>query len=79
MPDLLRSGDLLVHCSIADIESISVIEAMACGLVPVIAVSNLSAASHFALLDQSRFPVRDATALAARIDWWIEHPRERAE
>lgn len=79
MPDLLRSGDLLVHCSIADIESISVIEAMACGLVPVIAVSNLSAASHFALLDQSRFPVRDATALAACIDWWIEYPRERAE
>ena len=35
MPDLLRSGDLFVHCSIADIESVSVIEAMACGLVPV--------------------------------------------
>lgn len=79
MPELLRSGDLLVHCSIADIESISVIEAMACGLVPVIAVSDLSAAGHFALLEQSRFPARDATALAARIDWWIEHPRERAE
>ena len=45
MPDLLRSGDLFVHCSIADIESVSVIEAMACGLVPVIAASELSAAS----------------------------------
>ena len=79
MPDLLCSGDLLVHCSIADIESISVIEGMACGLVPVIAVSDLSAAGHFALLPQSRFPVRDAAALAERIDWWVEHPEERAE
>ena len=77
MPELLRSGDLFVHCSIADIESISVIEAMACGLVPVIAVSDLSAASHFALLPQSTFPVRDPAALAQRIDWWIEHPEER--
>lgn len=64
MPDLLRSGDLFVHCSIADIESVSVIEAMACGLVPVIAASELSAASQFALIDESLFPVRDAALLA---------------
>ena len=73
MPDLLRSGDLFVHCSIADIESVSVIEAMACGLVPVIAASELSAASQFALIDESLFPVRDAALLARRIDWWIAH------
>ena len=77
MPELLRSGDLFVHCSIADIESVSVIEAMACGLVPVIAASELSAASQFALLDESLFPVRDAALLARRIDWWIAHQRER--
>ena len=79
MPDLLRSGDLFVHCSIADIESVSVIEAMACGLVPVIAASELSAASQFALIDESLFPVRDAALLARRIDWWIAHQAERAE
>ena len=79
MPDLLRSGDLFVHCSIADIESVSVIEAMACGLVPVIAASELSAASQFALLDESLFPVQNAAMLARRIDWWIEHQVERAE
>ena len=77
--DLLRSGDLFVHCSIADIESVSVIEAMACGLVPVIAASELSAASQFALIDESLFPVRDAALLARRIDWWIAHQAERAE
>lgn len=76
MPALLRSCDLFVHCSIADIESVSVIEAMACGLVPVIATSERSAASQFALLDESLFPVRDAALLARRIDWWIDHPDE---
>jgi glycosyltransferase involved in cell wall biosynthesis len=79
MPDFLRSGDLMVHPSIADLESISVIEGIACGLVPVIADSPLSAAGQFSLTEQSSFPVGDAQALADRIDWWIEHPQERAQ
>ena len=45
MPALLRSCDLFVHPSIVDIESLSVIEGMASGLVPVIASAELSAAS----------------------------------
>ena len=79
MPALLRSGDLLVHPSIADLESVSVIEGMAAGLVPVIASSPLSAAGQFALRDESLFPVDDVEALARRIDWWIAHQAERAE
>lgn len=76
MPALLRSGDLLVHPSIADLESVSVIEGMAVGLVPVIASSPLSAAGQFALREESLFPVDDVEALARRIDWWIDHPDE---
>lgn len=76
MPALLRSGDLLVHPSIADLESVSVIEGMAAGLVPVIASSPLSAAGQFALREESLFPVDDVEALARRIDWWIDHPDE---
>ena len=76
MPELLRSGDLFVHPSIADLESVSVIEGMASGLVPVIAASSLSAAGQFSLLDESLFPVEDVAALAQRIDWWIDHPDE---
>lgn len=76
MPALLRSGDLLVHPSIADLESVSVIEGMAAGLVPVIASSPLSAAGQFALRNESLFPVDDVEALARRIDWWIDHPDE---
>ncbi|WEV76329.1 glycosyltransferase [Bifidobacterium sp. ESL0800] len=79
MPNLLRTADLLVHPSIVDIESLSVLEGIASGLVPVIADSPLSAASQFALTDSSVFPARNAKALARRIDWWIEHPQELAE
>lgn len=79
MPNLLREADLLVHPSIVDIESLSVLEGIASGLVPVIADSPLSAASQFALTDSSVFPARNAKALARRIDWWIEHPKELAE
>ncbi|MDF7664858.1 glycosyltransferase [Bifidobacterium sp. ESL0745] len=79
MPNLLRQADLLVHPSIVDIESLSVLEGIASGLVPVIADSPLSAASQFALTDSSVSPARNAKALARRIDWWIEHPQERAQ
>lgn len=76
---VLRGADLFIHPSIVDIESISALEAIACGIVPIIARSPLSAAGQFALDDRSLFPARDARALAARIDWWIEHPRQRQE
>ena len=76
MPALLRSGDLLVHPSIADLESVSGIEGMAAGLGPVIASSPLSAAGQFVLRDESLFPVDDVEALARRIDWWVDHPDE---
>lgn len=79
MPALLRSSNLLVHPSIADLESVSVIEGMAAGLVPVIASSPLSAAGQFALRDESLFPVDDVEALARRIDWWVDHPDELSE
>ena len=74
MPRFFREADLMVHPSIADIEGVSVLEGMACGLVPVIASSRLSAAGDFALTGNSLFPAGDAETLAQRIDWWIEHP-----
>ena len=74
MPDLLRRADLLVHPSIADLESVSVLEGMACGAVPIIARSELSAAGHFALTQHSLFPVGKARFLAEQIDWWVDHP-----
>lgn len=74
----LRRCTLYVHASTVDIEAMSVIEAFACGCVPVIGEAPLSAPSAFALTSRSLFPATDAAALAERIDWWIEHPDERA-
>lgn len=71
---LLRSCPLYIHASTADIEAISVIEAFACGCVPIIGKAPMSAPAQFALLDESVFPANDAQALADRIDWWLSDP-----
>lgn len=77
--EILHMADLYVHTSDAEIEAMSCMEAFACGLVPVIADSPRSATPQFALDDRSLFPAGDSAALAEKIDWWIEHPREREE
>ncbi len=74
---LINGCDLYVHASDAEIEGISCMEALACGLVPVIANSKLSATPQFALDDRSLFRAGDAADLAAKIDYWIENPQEK--
>lgn len=69
--------DLYIHASDAEIEGISCLEAMACGAVPVISDSPLSATKDFALHPCSLFRAGDAQSLAEKIDYWIEHPEER--
>ncbi|KFI69290.1 glycosyltransferase [Bifidobacterium magnum] len=76
MPELLHSSDLICHPSIADLESVSVIEAMASGLVPVISDSAASASGQFALCNESSYVAGDVEMLAQRIDWWIDHPEK---
>ena len=73
----LNVSDLYVHPAEIEIESIACLEAIACGLVPVIANSRRSAARFFALDERNLFRNKNSTALARRIDYWIEHPRER--
>ena len=75
--DILHMADLYVHTSDAEIEAMSCMEAFACGLVPIIANSPRSATPQFALDGRSLFPAGDSGALAAQIDWWIEHSEER--
>lgn len=77
--DLINACDLYVHASDAEIEGISCMEAMACGLVPVISDSELSAARNFALHEYCLFRAGDPRSLAERIDFWIEHPELKAE
>lgn len=73
----LNQADLYVHPAEIEIEAISCLEAIACGLVPVIANSPRSATRYFALDERNLFHNKDAKDLAKRIDYWIEHPDEK--
>ena len=75
---IIRSTDIYVHASDAEIEAIACMEAFACGLVPIIANAKKSATVHFALDERSLFKPGDADDLAQKIDYWIEHPEEKA-
>lgn len=76
--DELNAADLYVHPAEIEIEAIACLEAISCGLVPVISDSPRSATRFFALDARNLFRCNDADDLAARIDYWIEHPEERA-
>lgn len=78
LAQLASSAYLYVHCAWVEVEGLSCLEALKCGVVPVIAEGPQIATSQFALDSRSVFPVKDARALAEKIDWWIEHPQERA-
>ena len=71
---LERACPLYIHASTADIEAISVIEALACGCVPIIAKAEMSAPSQFALCEESLFEAGDHRHLAQLIDWWLDNP-----
>lgn len=76
--DTINYCDLYVHPSDVEIEAVSCIEAITCGLVPVISDSRNSATKQFALTPENLFRHGDPASLAARIDYWIEHPEEKA-
>lgn len=73
---LMRSCDLYVHASDVEIEGISCLEAISCGLVPVISDSRMSATAQFALSPDHLFSSGNPQALAQRIDDWLDHPQE---
>lgn len=77
LKNILAYSDLYVHTADAEIEAISCIEAIATGLVPIIAKSNKSATTQFALDERSKFIAGDAKDLAKKIDYWIEQKEER--
>lgn len=77
--NLLSQTDLYVHASDMESEAISCIEAFATGLVPVIANSEVSATPQFALDGRSLFVPGWPKDLARAIDWWLDHPEEKAK
>ncbi|WP_104637712.1 glycosyltransferase family 4 protein [Helicobacter felis] len=76
---LLYQCDLYVHTADVEGEAIACLEAMACGIVPIISDSKISATNQFALDDRSLFKSNDPRDLADKIDWWLDHPEERLQ
>ena len=77
--NIINCADLYVHPAEIEIEAIACLEALSCGKVPVISDSNRSATRYFAIDDKDLFRCNDSADLALKIDYWIEHPKERAE
>ena len=74
--ELLNRANLYVHTAFIEIEAISCIEAICCGLVPVINNAKRSATKAFALDQRNLFRENSVKDLTKKIDYWIEHPDE---
>ena len=77
--ELAAKADLAVHCAYVEVEGMSVTEAMQQAVVPIIATATYSGTDTYALDSRSKFPAGNAKALAAKIDYWFDHPQERWE
>ncbi|WP_025724922.1 glycosyltransferase [Acholeplasma granularum] len=75
----LTSASLYVHPAHIEIEAIACIEAIAVGIVPLIANSKKSATPQFALDDKSLFKPNDVDDLVSKIEYWIENKDIRLE
>ncbi len=69
----LSQANLYCHCSDAEIEGLSCVEAFSCGTVPIISNSKLSATHQFALCEESIYKRGDYKDLARKIDYWYEN------
>ncbi len=76
---IINNATLYCHPSKMEIEAIACIEAISCGVVPVIANSEKSATKYFALDEKSLFRNDDEVDLAKKLEYWIEHEEERRE
>ncbi len=75
--DTINMADLYVHPAQIEIEAISCLEAISCGIVPVISNSKRSATRFFALDDKNLFKNGDSRDLARKIDYWLDNPEEK--
>ena len=73
---IINYADLYCHPAEVEIEAISCLEAISCGLVPVIANSPKCATKEFALDERSLFEVNNPESLRDKIDYWFDHPDE---
>ena len=72
--NLLNTANLYVHTAYIEIEAISCLEAICCGLVPLINNAHRSATKAFALEKENLFNENDTDDLTEKIDYFFEHP-----
>ena len=75
--DVINYADLYVHPAEIEIEAIACLEAITCGLVPVIANSPRCATKAFAMGNNNLFENKNSDDLASKIEYWIENPKEK--
>ena len=75
--NVINSADLYVHPAEIEIEAIACLEAITCGLVPIIANSPRCATKAFAMGENNLFKNKDSEDLARKIDYWIDNPKEK--
>lgn len=76
---IINSADLYVHPAEIEIEAIACLEAICCGLVPIIANSPKSATRYFAPGKLNLYDTFDSGELASRIDYWLSNPNKKEE
>jgi glycosyltransferase involved in cell wall biosynthesis len=67
-------ADLYVHAASIEIEGMTILEAMGCGLPLLVSDSPKSAARQFALDQRSLFNCSEISDLVDKIDYWVENP-----
>lgn len=75
--DVINYADLYVHPAEIEIEAIACLEAIACGLVPVIANSPRCATKSFAIDEKNLFENKNSKDLAQKIDYWLDNKDEK--
>ncbi len=74
---VINYSDLYCHPAEIEIEAIACLEAITCGIVPIISNSKRCATKAFALDKNNLFECNNSKDLANKIDYWIEHPEEK--
>ena len=79
MVKVINTAYLYIHAADIEAEGISCLEAISCGVVPIICNSPKSATKFYALDERSLYKKNDYKELAKKIDYWIDNPSLREE
>jgi len=71
--EIINYSDLFIHPASIELEGIAVLEAIVCGLVPIVSNSKKAATKNFSLSEHTIFQVFDHNDLAKKIDYLLEN------